>query len=109
MTIVALSKDSIVLTKTYYSIGGGFILDHEHIDNPLEVNAAIPPKYKFDSADELLVTCRLHGLSIAKLMYENERQLNTDEVINKNYYSSMTSWWTVFIVVAVMKVFYPEV
>ena len=83
MTIVALSKDSIVLTKTYYSIGGGFILDHEHIDNPLEVNAEIPPKYKFDSADELLATCRLHGLSIAKLMYENERQLNSDEVINE--------------------------
>jgi len=82
MTITALSKDNVVLTKTYYSIGGGFILDHEHIDNPLEVNAEIPAKYKFDSADELLTTCRSHGLSIAKLMYENERQLNSDAVIN---------------------------
>ena len=83
MTITALSRDAVVLTKTYYSIGGGFILDHDHIDKPLEVSAKVRPKYKFDSAAELLTTCRLHGLSIAKLMYENERQLNTDDVINE--------------------------
>jgi len=83
MTITALSEDDIVLSKTYYSIGGGFVLDHDHIEQPLEVNAKILPKYKFDSADELLATCRSHGLTIAKLMYENERQLNPDAVIDE--------------------------
>ncbi|MFT7680609.1 MAG: L-serine dehydratase [Moritella dasanensis] len=83
MTITALSQDDVVLSKTYYSIGGGFILDHDHIDVAMEANAVVPAKYKFDSADELLATCRLQGLSIAKLMYENERQLNTDAVIDE--------------------------
>lgn len=83
MTITALGRDDILLSKTYYSIGGGFILDHDHIDVAMEVNAVVPAKYKFDSADELLTMCRLHGLSIAKLMYENERQLNTDAVIDE--------------------------
>ncbi|GIC76618.1 L-serine ammonia-lyase [Moritella sp. F3] len=83
MTITALGSDDILLSKTYYSIGGGFILDHDHIDKPLEENAHTPPKYKFDSAEELLTTCRANGLSIAKLMYENERQLNTDAVIDE--------------------------
>lgn len=83
MTISAYSEGKLALRKTYYSVGGGFIIDHEHIGVSLVPGAKIKPKYKFDSADELLRLCRLHKLSIAELMYENERQLALDSEINQ--------------------------
>jgi L-serine dehydratase len=83
MTITAYSEGDAVLKKTYYSVGGGFIVDHDHIGVSLVPSAKIKPKYKFDSADELLRLCHQHQLSIAELMYENERQIASDDEIDQ--------------------------
>ena len=65
----------------YYSIGGGFVVDDDEIDRPIDAQgdqtaAAIP--YPYRSADELLAMCAASGLSISELMLANERRHRSD-------------------------------
>jgi L-serine dehydratase len=61
-----------LLEKTYYSVGGGFVVSHDALGNP----ALLPDRrrlpHPFGSGDELLVRCNEAGLSIAQLMWRNE-------------------------------------
>ena len=85
----------VLATETYYSIGGGFIerdsteSDSIAVDSPgggagtggveganagssSDPFASIAVPYRFDTANELLRLCRVHGLSIAELARANE-------------------------------------
>lgn len=66
-------KDLTLYSKTYYSIGGGFIIDDEtaQAGGTIEQNTALP--YDYHSAEELLNMCREHKLSISDLVMENEK------------------------------------
>ncbi len=67
-----------LLLQTWYSIGGGFIVQEEEfgIDQP---TVAVP--FPFANADELLAHCRKQGKSIATLIWENERaRASGDEI-----------------------------
>jgi len=67
---VATSEDgSTVLARTYYSIGGGFVVDE---GAPLATAEATVP-YPFSSGGELLARCGETGLSVAALMSLNEQ------------------------------------
>ncbi|MBW4659457.1 MAG: L-serine ammonia-lyase [Drouetiella hepatica Uher 2000/2452] len=57
--------------KTYYSIGGGFVVNEEAIHHPTPLADNILP-YPFQTAAELLNLCQQHHLSISQLMLENE-------------------------------------
>ncbi|MGL4860014.1 MAG: L-serine ammonia-lyase [Enterobacteriaceae bacterium] len=59
-----------VLSKTYYSIGGGFIVEQEQFGQSKEDTA--PVAYPFRSAAELLDLCHNSGLSISALVMQNE-------------------------------------
>ncbi|MGE8046792.1 L-serine ammonia-lyase [Pseudomonas monteilii] len=73
MSLEALDGQRTLLCQTYYSVGGGFIVEQAEIDAPAaESNAVILP-YEFDSAAQLLALCKTHGLSVAQLMMANER------------------------------------
>ncbi|MGJ3261981.1 MAG: L-serine ammonia-lyase [Salinarimonas sp.] len=68
-----------VLTRVYYSIGGGFVVGEEAADTqaPIDVVAPLP----FDSAAELLALCAARGVDIAAVQRENEVALRPlDEV-----------------------------
>lgn len=59
--------------KIYYSVGGGFVVEHSSALQSSETAAtrsSIP--YPFTTGDELLRLCRLHRLTIAQLMMANE-------------------------------------
>jgi len=74
MTFSAVSSnDETLHSKTYYSIGGGFVLNEEAIgaDRIVEDQTSLP--FEFDSADELLSLCEKHDLSISALMLANEK------------------------------------
>jgi L-serine dehydratase len=72
MRFVASGETGDVLAKEiYYSLGGGFIACG---DEPEPAGLEGSPKYPFDSADGLLKTAAEHDLSVAGLIYENERQ-----------------------------------
>ncbi|MFD7875500.1 L-serine ammonia-lyase [Streptomyces sp. NPDC059766] len=70
-----------LLTKTYYSVGGGFVVDEEAVGaDRIKLDDTVL-KYPFRTGDELLRLTRETGLSISSLMLENERAWRTEEEI----------------------------
>jgi L-serine dehydratase len=62
-----------ILTRDYYSVGGGFVLDQDEIDGPACATADVALPYPFANADELLAIADREGLSIAELILANEQ------------------------------------
>lgn len=58
-------------TQTYFSIGGGFIVDAA--DWPQRTSTEADPPYCFRTGTELLQLCKTHNLRISELMLANER------------------------------------
>ncbi|WP_338783272.1 L-serine ammonia-lyase [Streptomyces sp. DG1A-41] len=70
-----------LLTKTYYSVGGGFVVDEDAVGADRIKLDDTMLKYPFRTGDELLRMARETGLSISALMLENERAWRTEEEI----------------------------
>ncbi len=58
--------------RTYYSVGGGFVVDEDTAGQDRLVRDQTPLPYPFASGAELLETCREEGLAIWELMLANE-------------------------------------
>ncbi|MFH9427507.1 L-serine ammonia-lyase [Streptomyces sp. NPDC017615] len=72
-----------LLTKTYYSVGGGFVVDEEAVGaDRIKLDDTVL-KYPFRTGDELLRLTKETGLSISALMLENERAWRTEEEIRE--------------------------
>jgi L-serine dehydratase len=72
-----------LLTKTYYSVGGGFVVDEDAVGaDRIKLDDTVL-KYPFRTGDELLRLARETGLSISALMLENERAWRTEEEIRE--------------------------
>ncbi|MBC9725359.1 L-serine ammonia-lyase [Streptomyces sp. TRM68367] len=70
-----------LLTKTYYSVGGGFVVDEDAAGaDRIKLDDTVL-KYPFRTGDELLRLTRDTGLSISALMLENERAWRTEDDI----------------------------
>ncbi|BBH45967.1 L-serine ammonia-lyase [Pseudomonas sp. KU43P] len=72
MTLVAEGGQGVLLSQTYYSVGGGFIVEQQEIDAPATEEGAVNLPYEFSSAAQLLALCKAHGLSVSQLMLANE-------------------------------------
>lgn len=83
MRITALSGDSVVHSKTYYSIGGGFIVDEENFGKQSENEVQVP--YPFKSAADLQEHCKASGLSLSGLVMQNELALHSKEEIDAHF------------------------
>ena len=59
--------------RTFYSVGGGFVVDESAADADCIIEDSRLTAYPFDSAAELLALCEKHKLSISDLMLENEK------------------------------------
>ncbi|WP_330307438.1 MULTISPECIES: L-serine ammonia-lyase [unclassified Streptomyces] len=84
MTIFAYDAEgALLLEKTYYSVGGGFVVDEDAVgEDRIKLDDTIL-KYPFRSGDELLRLTKETGLSISALMLENERAWRTEEEIRE--------------------------
>ncbi|MFR0357084.1 L-serine ammonia-lyase [Streptomyces sediminimaris] len=82
MTLWAYDADGAeLLSKTYYSVGGGFVVDEDAVGaDRIKLDDTVL-KYPFRTGDELLRLTRDTGLSISALMLENERAWRTEEEI----------------------------
>ena len=78
------AKGNELLLQVWYSVGGGFIVDHETAskDKHLGEDSHKLP-YPFKTADELLRIGRKHHLSIRDIVMENEKTWKTEEEIKK--------------------------
>ena len=66
------ASGATLLEKTYYSVGGGFVISQDAQGQPALVPDPQRLPYPFKSGDELLLRCGESGLSIAQLMWHNE-------------------------------------
>ncbi|WP_201584253.1 L-serine ammonia-lyase [Psychrobacter jeotgali] len=75
LTLRAVFLDGVVYQQTYYSVGGGFVINEQDASTP-DIDHASPTindlPYPFNSAAELLEQCRQHNLSISELVLANE-------------------------------------
>ena len=70
-----------LLSKTYYSVGGGFVVDEDAVgEDRIKLDDTVL-KYPFRTGDELLRLAEETGLSISSLMLENERAWRTEDEI----------------------------
>ena len=75
-----------LLARTYYSVGGGFVVSDEVAADGTAQKRIAPDTtilpLPFHSGAELLAQCRSHGLSIAQVMRANERHWRGDAEID---------------------------
>lgn len=89
MTIVAHDVTGEFHRDTYYSVGGGFVVDQaQAASGVLDMDNTVLP-YDFSSADELLMLCDKHGLRVSELMLANEKIWRSEEEIRAGL---MTLW-----------------
>src|SRR5436305_9056950 len=70
-----------LLEKTYYSVGGGFVVDEDAIGANRIVLDNTKLRHPFRTGEELLRLTQETGLSISALMLENERAWRTEAEI----------------------------
>ncbi len=70
-----------LLERTYYSVGGGFVVDEEAVGaDRIKLDDTVL-RHPFRTGDELLRLARDTGLSISALMLENERAWRSEAEI----------------------------
>ncbi|MFY7864278.1 L-serine ammonia-lyase [Roseateles sp.] len=84
MKFSAYDEQGELLTeRTYYSVGGGFVVAEEVLADGQKQKVIAPDAtvlpYPFKSGDELLALTKQHGISIAEVMRRNERHWRSDE------------------------------
>ncbi len=67
------SADEALLTREYYSVGGGFVVNPDRAADDQIVADNTPLPHPFDCGDELLARCHENQFSIADLMMANEK------------------------------------
>ena len=70
-----------VLSRTYYSVGGGFVVDEKAAGAGRIVKDETPLAFPFASAAQLLAQCTEQGMSISELMFRNELAWQSEEEI----------------------------
>ena len=75
------ANDEVIATRDYYSVGGGFVVNQDDAAVDRIVADETPLPYPFRSGDELLAQCQRSGLSIAAMMFENEKAWRSEDEI----------------------------
>ncbi len=71
MQFIAYDQQQNILQQAiYFSVGGGFIINENEINQEKKSTETLP--YKFNSAAELMAHCQSNSLSIADVMMANE-------------------------------------
>ncbi|WP_431701840.1 L-serine ammonia-lyase [Pseudomonas sp. BR20] len=91
MSLQAYGDNGLLSEQTYYSVGGGFIIDAAEAASGIAPTSDVQLPYEFSSAVELLALCNKHGLRVSELMMANERAWRSDEQIR----SGLLHIWSV--------------
>ena len=83
------ANDEVIATRDYYSVGGGFVVNHDEAAEDKIVPDTTPLPYPFHSGDELLKMCADSGKSMAQVMLENENVWRSEAEIRSGL---LTIW-----------------
>ena len=81
MTLVVYGAQTELHRDTYYSVGGGFVVDEAQARSGVADMDRTELPYDFSSAVELLQLCKTHNLRVAELMLANEKVWRSEEEI----------------------------
>ena len=87
-------RDGVVAERTFYSIGGGFVIDDTQVsdaDQPVVVADPTPVRYPFRTGDELLAHARSTGLRISDIVMANEMAWHAEDHVR----SELLRIWSV--------------
>jgi L-serine dehydratase len=92
MTFAAYdASDAEISRRTYYSVGGGFVVDEEATGADRVVIDETPLRFPFTTAAELLATCEREELSVSEVMLANEQAWRSEAEIR----AGMLHLWSV--------------
>ncbi|QIZ77801.1 L-serine ammonia-lyase [Ferrimonas lipolytica] len=83
MSIHAYQGEFSIYSKTYYSTGGGFVVDEENFGKPDSNLKPLP--YGFTDAESMLDLCQSNGMSISAMVMENEKAYHSEAEIAANF------------------------
>ena len=83
MVFRAYAGEEVALERTYYSVGGGFIVDSDAIGEHRILPDETKLPFPFRTGDELLGLCTKHALRISDLMLRNECIWRSEEEVRK--------------------------
>ncbi len=66
------SAGATLFVKEFYSIGGGFVVGHKTAETDTLIKRPPPVPRPFSTAEEMLDAARDAGLTVARLVFENE-------------------------------------
>ncbi len=76
----AFNQDCNLLDETYYSIGGGFVIqEHQRLSTQRDVRLPMP----IGNAKDLLIHCRQTRCTIPEIVWQNELAWRTEEAIDQ--------------------------
>ncbi len=81
MSFLLQTKSGENISKTYFSIGGGFVVTEA--ENNQNQQSLEDPEFPIDTADDLLHYCQRTGMNIAQIAYENELTWLEEGEVNK--------------------------
>ncbi|WP_301408906.1 L-serine ammonia-lyase [Luteococcus sp.] len=79
MVFTAFGGGEVLARRTFYSIGGGFVLEDDGSGRPSITLDSTPVPFDFRTGAELLAHCRDHRLSIPEVQMANELALGRSE------------------------------
>lgn len=79
MTCRAFSGDTLLFERSYFSIGGGFVLSEEDFANKDQIATLLP--FDFSNAKQLMELCDRNNWTIAELAMTNEKAFRSEEEI----------------------------
>ncbi len=82
ITFTAVLKNKIKITSTFYSIGGGFVIQEERKRKKKKIEAFREFPLPIQKATDLLTYCKTKNKKISEIVLENERSLQSDEEID---------------------------
>ena len=72
MIFRSYAGDEVLQERTFYSVGGGFVVDGTADGETKVVQDSTPVEHPFHTGDQLLAICEETGKSIARIVLENE-------------------------------------
>ena len=94
MTFAAFDEDDVQIDfRTYYSVGGGFVVDEVATGADRVVVDDTPLKFPFSTGQELLEICEREQMSISDVMLANEQAWRTEQEIREG----MLHLWSVMV------------
>lgn len=77
------SSGECLAQRTFYSVGGGFIVDEAAVADGFTPPTAEVLPYPFRTGQELLALCQQHQMSMSQIMWENEKVWRSEDEIRQ--------------------------